>query len=979
MKKKNGVLLKVTDADLKLLSKNPEKFWKGVRFIGSNAFENCQQEFEIEVPENVSLNNKAFSFSPVKKVVFKNPELEIGKYAFNYCKSLQEVVLPKTVKLINEFAFADCANLKSIQLPSTMKVIEEHVFYNCGLEQITLPEMLNQIKCGAFFGCKNLKQVQFKTQNQKQEFALKNGLEFSEGIKLENDCFKNCVNLEELENLSSVNYVGIDCFKMCESLKSADLSQVTFINENAFYSCKSLTEVQFSKKLKQIGSFAFAESNIESVNISGELERIENNAFDTCTNLKTVNISKLENSFTFSNEVFRLCSNLESVIIPNKATSLSKSLFFICKKLKTVEFEEGSNLKLIEEDCFNCCFNIEKIINMPTNLYNIQENAFEDSHKLDYFEISPTCNIEKGGALKYICKIGDKFFTSNKIISNDYVEVRGSGFANFFLRNWNDMQFRENYEKIGLKNFEKINLAQERLNTAYNCTIFDFLNNWNNSNLQKIIKNIDYVNSLIFIPKEHLNQSKSFVEFINLLNFDWFDKFIATLKKKFDNMYALGSFDKEFLSVLFYNLGGFQNLTYETKSASGKVTQISYDQKISEFLTFILTNRNITVEDLVDAFKDMKIYGFKKEFTDFLISKKDKHTYIFDEMWKAEKEVTGFISRSYNNFEEIQESNTSNKGSQRQLKPTVEHFYNYALRQLIGVNEHNQHIAKVVLKYFAADDSQRAFNNARIINANKMGYELKNNLSLIKMYEVLAAIESGNLKEIKKHKKYINFKEKIKDNILSSPLNEDIYLNKLSKLDSNLNKCENFCFNSVNSAVNTAENFTFEWLNKADPLNFVLGKLCNCCAHLEGMGAGIMSASIIHPSVQNLVIRNNKGTIIAKSTLYVNKEQGYAVFNNVEVCNFNIYENDEEEIYEKFMLGARAFMEQYNQENKKPLKIITVGMGRNDLTSVILKYNKKSKVYKPINYGSYDLDGKGYAGDSFDNQYVVYKSDELER
>ena len=40
MKKKNGVLLKVTDADLKLLSKNPEKFWKGVRFIGSNAFEN---------------------------------------------------------------------------------------------------------------------------------------------------------------------------------------------------------------------------------------------------------------------------------------------------------------------------------------------------------------------------------------------------------------------------------------------------------------------------------------------------------------------------------------------------------------------------------------------------------------------------------------------------------------------------------------------------------------------------------------------------------------------------------------------------------------------------------------------------------------------------------------------------------------------------------------------------------------------------
>ena len=43
---------------------------------------------------------------------------------------------------------------------------------------------------------------------------------------------------------------------------------------------------------------------------------------------------------------------------------------------------------------------------------------------------------------------------------------------------------------------------------------------------------------------------------------------------------------------------------------------------------------------------------------------------------------------------------------------------------------------------------------------------------------------------------------------------------------------------------------------------------------------------------QNLVIRNEEGTIIAKATIYVNKEQNYAVYNNIEVSLKYKNEND---------------------------------------------------------------------------------------
>ena len=187
--------------------------------------------------------------------------------------------------------------------------------------------------------------------------------------------------------------------------------------------------------------------------------------------------------------------------------------------------------------------------------------------------------------------------------------------------------------------------------------------------------------------------------------------------------------------------------------------------------------------------------------------------------------------------------------------------------------------------------------------------------------------------------------------------------------------------NSQNSTLHNftetaIEEFTYDWLEKNDPDNFILGKLCSCCAHLEGLGYGIMRASIIHPNIQNLVIRNRNNEIVAKSTLFVNPNEGYGVFNNIEVAE-EINQKDLPLIYQKYILGVRAFAEAYNKEHKDiPLRILNVGMNLNDLVKE-LKINAKEAdtLLKAINYEQYCKNGIGHSSDSNTSQYTVWEKE----
>ncbi|MBQ8425454.1 MAG: hypothetical protein IJX17_05485, partial [Clostridia bacterium] len=215
----------------------------------------------------------------------------------------------------------------------------------------------------------------------------------------------------------------------------------------------------------------------------------------------------------------------------------------------------------------------------------------------------------------------------------------------------------------------------------------------------------------------------------------------------------------------------------------------------------------------------------------------------------------------------------------------------------------------------------------------------------------------------------------IPNNILHKPLKESDLLFNIDSLASKINHEQAEILDNL--ALTADNEFTFEWLEKNDPENFILGKLCSCCSHLEGAGYGIMNASITHPHIQNIVIRDKNGEIVAKSTLYINHRKGYGVCNNVEV-NTDVKGSDYDKIYAKYIMGINAFAKAYNKEHKfRKLRQINVGMSLNDLDLQIREHNRKSFIHLPaIHYSKYGIKGQMHDGDSFLDQYVLWRNDD---
>ena len=99
----------------------------------------------------------------------------------------------------------------------------------------------------------------------------------------------------------------------------------------------------------------------------------------------------------------------------------------------------------------------------------------------------------------------------------------------------------------------------------------------------------------------------------------------------------------------------------------------------------------------------MKRDGFKKDFTEFFIKN-------FDEIMEAEKNNEGFLVRCYTEFERVQRTNTNNRGSQRQLKPTVKKFLEYFdENKFVGITDETKPIADKIAPFFS---EQTTFNYA---------------------------------------------------------------------------------------------------------------------------------------------------------------------------------------------------------------------------------------------------------------------------
>lgn len=154
---------------------------------------------------------------------------------------------------------------------------------------------------------------------------------------------------------------------------------------------------------------------------------------------------------------------------------------------------------------------------------------------------------------------------------------------------------------------------------------------------------------------------------------------------------------------------------------------------------------------------------------------------------------------------------------------------------------------------------------------------------------------------------------------------------------------------------------SYEWLDNKDPINLVLGYICNCCAKYKSNGEDIMYQSMINPNIKTLVVRDCDDEIVAKTTVYFNKEKNYLLFNTIEVKRI-VSSNDYKKILDAILSGINKQVELLNDKGDF-IWDIRIGLKNNDLYDLLVD---KFEVTKTMldNY-SYDR----YKGDANDIEY----------
>ena len=125
--------------------------------VESSAFENCRYLAEVQLPRTVRvIDNNAFAgCDALARVNLQDSALELVRMdAFRGCISLRSIVFPETLREIDTRAFAFCYNLKEVHLPSSSRLIGTRAFYGCqALESVTLPlrvEVMREAFCVSF-------------------------------------------------------------------------------------------------------------------------------------------------------------------------------------------------------------------------------------------------------------------------------------------------------------------------------------------------------------------------------------------------------------------------------------------------------------------------------------------------------------------------------------------------------------------------------------------------------------------------------------------------------------------------------------------------------------------------------------------------------------------------------------------------------------------------------------------------------------
>ena len=195
-------------------------------------------------------------------------------------------------------------------------------------------------------------------------FGCKNTTISSSVVKIDSNAFLGTIGLKSLTipDDSCLKEIGSRAFLETEIEAITFPSSLEKINDYAFYNCKKLASITFNTGLREIGYYCFYGSSVESIFIPESLQYIESGAFAYCNNLNSIVVDD-------NNQYLRSEENSNSIvqyhISPNGEEF--RQLIVACNNTKLYE-----GINVIREESFMGLEGIREII-LPNSVYKLQE------------------------------------------------------------------------------------------------------------------------------------------------------------------------------------------------------------------------------------------------------------------------------------------------------------------------------------------------------------------------------------------------------------------------------------------------------------------------------------------------------------------------------------------------------------------------------------------------------------------------------
>ena len=327
--------LRLIDVDNKTFSCREYRIKESVKIICDYAFAGCSTIINVIIPDSVEV---------------------IGERAFSGCFFLREVSLGNSVKIIKEFAFKDCKALLELKLPESLEEIGLMAFSYTSLKEIVLPKSLLKITGNPIVYNK------VKFVNNSPNFTVENENLFTKNkrvlisfqsnvtsyiipksvVAISGYAFWYCSDLELITISPTVKWMGENPFAYTKAIIE-NLSE-NFILENnllltkdgsSLIGCYSNYKIiNVPASVNVIKRNAFFRSEVVEVVLPDFVERIEDNAFESCITLQKINLP--ESIKYLGNGVFRYCRNLKAVYIPDSVKRIGMYAFSDCQEITTV-------------------------------------------------------------------------------------------------------------------------------------------------------------------------------------------------------------------------------------------------------------------------------------------------------------------------------------------------------------------------------------------------------------------------------------------------------------------------------------------------------------------------------------------------------------------------------------------------------------------------------------------------------------------